>query len=182
MIRLFVALNIPEAVKVRLQEICFELADSSSKLRWEDKEKIHLTLKFIGEIEDSFSDPIIEEINFIKNYHSFNCKITKFGFFYGNDFASILWAGIETDNSIFKLADELNKRLEKFGIEAEKRKFKAHLTLLRLKYDPGKEFIERFINYKVSNLLFKADEIALIKSELHRSGSKYTKLKTYELN
>ena len=88
---------------------------------------------------------------------------------------------MQTDESIFKLVEELNKRMEIFNIEPERRKFKSHLTLLRIKSKFDKNFINNFNNYQFDELNFNANKIALVKSELSRTGAQYTEIKNYEL-
>jgi len=181
MIRLFIALKIPEDVKNKIFELCSKATLELYDQKWEAKEKIHLTLKFIGDIKDELLTRIIDEINFVKNYSSFNCKISKFGFFFRDNDAKILWCNLETDESINDLIGELNKRLNKFNIGTEKRKFKGHLTLLRIKNTVGEKFISRFKQLKFEPIQFKANEIALIQSYLKPGGSEFEVLKIYEL-
>ncbi len=95
--------------------------------------------------------------------------------------AKILWCNIETDDSIISLVDELNSRLEKYDIEIEKRKFKGHLTLLRIKKQVTENFIKRFKEYKFNPVEFNSNEVALIQSILKPGGSEYKVLKIYEL-
>ena len=139
MIRLFAALKIPEEIKDKIFGYCFDSVENPSEYKWEAKEKIHLTLKFIGDVKDELLPEIINEIEFVKRYSSFNCTISKFGFFFRDNEARILWSNIEIDDSIISLVQEINDRLSKFNIEIEKRKFKGHLTLLRIKKNDGAE-------------------------------------------
>lgn len=182
MIRVFVSLKIAEDVKEELKTICSDLAEEPEHYKWESNEKIHLTLKFIGDVADNLIPPISNELEFVKTYPALDFSITKFGFFYRNGIAKILWAGLKTDSTVYKLVKELNYRLEKFDIKIEKRKFKPHLTLLRIKSTTNEDFINNFNNYVFENVNFKADRIALVKSELFKEGAKYSDLKLYELN
>lgn len=181
MIRLFVALKIPEYIKEQLLNICYELVPDATLYKWATKDKMHLTLKFVGEVEENLELPISTELDFVKNYRSFDFKISRFGFFLRDKRPKILWAGLHTDESIFKLVGELNKRMEIFNIEPEKRKFKSHLTLLRIKSKLDENFLSNFNNYQFDNLNFKANKIALVKSELSQAGAQYTEIKNYEL-
>ncbi len=181
MTRLFVALKIPENIKEQLLNICYELVPDASLYNWVTKDKIHLTLKFIGEVEENLVPPISAEIDFVENYRSFDFKVSRFGFFFRDKRPKILWAGLKTDESIYKLVEELNKRMEIFNIESERRKFKSHLTLLRIKNKLDENFINNFNNYQFDDLNFKTNKIALVKSELFRTGAQYTEIKNYEL-
>ena len=181
MIRLFVALIIPEDIKDQIFENCGQVLGKLSDYKWESKDKIHLTLKFIGDVDENLLPDIIDELGFVTQYSSFSCTISKFGFFFRDNEAKILWCNLDTDDSILSLTDELNSRLSKFNIEVEKRKFKGHLTLLRIKNKIDTHFIQRFKEFKFSPIHFKSDKIALIQSYLKPGGSEYKVLKFYEL-
>lgn len=182
MIRLFVAVKIPDEVKAYLLDKCREIVDYSDHYRWENPDKIHLTLKFIGGVEENLVDPISEELDFIKKYNSLEFRITEFGFFFRDKLPKILWTGLETDERIYKLVKEVNQRLSIFSIPIETRKFKPHLTLLRIKKHPGNDFLNRFNKYKLENINFTSREITLMRSELSRAGARYTEIKKYILN
>ncbi|MDH3267779.1 MAG: RNA 2',3'-cyclic phosphodiesterase [Ignavibacteria bacterium] len=181
MIRLFIALKIPEKIKDKIFGYCYDVSENPSGYQWEANEKIHLTLKFIGDIKDDLLPRIIGEIDFIKNYSSFDCQIYRFGFFFRDNEAKILWCNLETDGSIIDLVDELNERLSKYDIKVEKRKFKGHLTLLRIKRSVNEKFIQSFKEYKFDPIKFNTNQVALIQSVLKLSGSEYKVLKIYEL-
>ena len=181
MTRLFVALKIPEEITENLLIQCKQIAQHPGDYRWENPGKIHLTLKFIGEIGDNLVNPISEELNFLEYNHSQELTITKFGFFFKDRIPRILWAGLQTDESIYNLVEELNRRLSIFSIPIEKRKFKPHLTLLRIKNHPGEMFINKFNNYKLPDMKFISNEIVLMKSELFQTGARYTAIKKYIL-
>lgn len=181
MIRLFVALLIPDEVKSIVFDHCNSAIQNSSDYKWEEEDKIHLTLKFIGEVKVELLPKITNEIEFVENFSSFNCSISKFDFFYRFKEAKILWCNLDTDDSIISLVDELNVRLKKFNIESETRKFKGHLTLMRVKRKVSEEFIKSFKEYKFSPVKFTANEIALVQSILKPTGSEYKVLKIYEL-
>jgi 2'-5' RNA ligase len=181
MIRLFIALKIPDEIKENLLNVCQELSKSSKLFKWEKPEKIHLTLKFIGEVEEELVSSIANEIAFIEEFNSFNFNVTKFGFFYRNEVPGILWAGLQTDERISTLVEQLNERLSIFSIPVERRKFKPHLTMLRLKKNPGNNFINNFKEHSFDNWNFNSSEISLIKSELFPTGARYTEIKKYNL-
>jgi len=181
MIRLFAALLIPDEIKQILLTTCHSLIDNYEQYRWESPDKIHLTLKFIGEVEKDLTEPIQEELSFTEDFKYFNCSIAKFGFFFRNGEAKILWVGLNTGERIHKLIGELNHRLSILSIPIEKRRFKPHLTVLRLKQHPGDEFIKKFEEYSFEEIKFKLKTLALVKSELLHTGARYTDIKKYNL-
>lgn len=181
MIRLFIACKIPQEIIEDLLATCKKIAPDQEEHRWETLLKIHLTLKFIGEVEETILEEICKEIEFIENYEGFEFSVTQFGFFFRDNQPKILWAGLETHKSIYNLVEELNRRLSRFSIPIEKRKFKPHLTLLRVKFNPGGEFINNFKHYSFDNYKFASKEIALVESRLLKTGAQYIDIKKYKL-
>lgn len=181
MIRLFVALNIPDEIKEKIISYRNNTISNPFDYRWEKEEKLHLTLKFIGEVEDSLFKNIVDEISFVSEYKAFNCGLSKFGFFYSGKIPKILWLGLRINEEIFDLVRRLNEKLIKFGIPEEKRKFKPHLTIMRVKKKLDRNFINSFENCKLPETEFTTDSVSLIKSELLSDGSKYTEIKNFKL-
>jgi RNA 2',3'-cyclic 3'-phosphodiesterase len=182
MIRLFIALIIPEEAKNQIIQIRKSIYPDEDNLRWEDKSKLHLTLIFIGEVKDELLEPISQELNFLENFNKINCTAKKFGFFFKQkNEPRILWLGLNMDDSIHSIVDELNNRLSKFLIPIEERKFKAHLTLLRIKRSVSQDFVDKFSNAELPNISFIANEIILMQSKLSSQGSTYKEIKKYNL-
>ena len=124
MIRLFTALLIPDEIKHLLFSTCRSLVDDYTQYRWESTDKIHLTVKFIGEVNADLLEPIKDKLSFAKDYEHFKCSISTFGFFFRDGEPKILWVGLNTDERIHKLVKELNHRLSILSIPGEKRNFK----------------------------------------------------------
>ncbi len=181
MIRLFIALKIPDEIKNRLTDYCRNSIKNYNFFKWEQNDKIHLTLKFIGDFDESRITELINILSFINESNSFSCKISRLGFFYSENEPRILWAGMEIEERLYELVNKLNVLLEKFNIKPEKRKFKPHITLLRIKNKPDKEFIDSIKNIALPELNFSTNKISLIKSTLTGQGSVYQELKVFEL-
>ncbi len=179
--RLFIAFNIPNDIKEKIIYLRNSAVQNPMDYKWEAAEKLHLTLKFIGEVEDHLFGQIKNEISFISGYNAFNCNLNRFGFFYSSKIPKILWLGLKIDEEIFELVKGLDEKLIKFGIPEEKRKFKPHLTIMRVKKKLDKNFINSFENCKLPETEFTADSVSLIKSELHSDSSRYTEIKNYTL-
>ncbi len=81
MIRLFIALKIPEEIKDKLFSYCFDASENPSRFKWEAKEKIHLTLKFMGDVKEELLPGIIDEIEFVKSYSNIQVHDFKIWFF-----------------------------------------------------------------------------------------------------
>ena len=181
MIRLFTALLIPDEIKQTILAASHSLVDNFEQYRWATPDKIHLTLKFIGEVEEELTEPIQQELSFTEDFKYFNCSITKFGFFFRKSEPKILWVGLKISERIYKMVEELNYRLTILSIPIENRRLKPHVTVLRLKQHPGDEFIKKFEEYSFKEIKFKLKTLALVKSELFRAGALYTDIKKYNL-
>lgn len=178
--RIFVALNIPDDAKEKLFSIIYQL-HSDKSLKWETKEKIHLTLKFVGEFEDELIPQIKNDLIFLEEYKTQLLQINGFGFFFSYKEPRILWAGLKYSEELKNIAERLEDYFVRYGVEKENRPFKPHLTLLRIKNNLGESFINKFKNSKFEPISFQSNSISLIKSELKPSGSVYTEIKKYKL-
>lgn len=182
MIRLFVALAIPEEIINQITQLRKKICGENDKLKWEDNSKIHLTLKFIGEVNENLLQPISQELDFLEQFNKINCTTSKFGFYFKQkNEPRILWLGLDLDNTVSTIVDELNRRLTKYSIPIEKRKFSSHLTLLRIKDHLTDEFVNKFLNYDIHKFNFITNEILLMQSELLAQGSTYKEIKKYYL-
>lgn len=178
--RIFVALNIPDYAKEKLFNIIYQLNQDKS-LKWETKEKIHLTLKFIGDVEDELIPQIKNDLLFLEEYKTQLLQITGFGFFFSYKVPRILWAGLKYSEELKYIAERLEDYFIRYGVEKENRPFKPHLTLMRIKNNPGEFFINKFKNSKFEPISFQSNSISLIKSELKPAGSVYTEINKYKL-
>ncbi|MGE5681911.1 MAG: RNA 2',3'-cyclic phosphodiesterase [Bacillota bacterium] len=182
MIRLFIALKLPEEIvkeMVLLRNSACEIASEPvSGFRWEPEEKLHLTLKFLGDTEESKLPEIVKILSRIsEDFKAVSLEFDRFGFF----LPRILWFGLHAENALFDLVKRLNYDLQNLGFEPENRNFKPHITLLRIKHEVNPEFVSAFKNFKLPHRKFQAEEIALIKSELHPRGSIYSELQCFNL-
>jgi len=180
MIRLFAALNIPEEAKDKLIEVRNSVIPDSF-FKWEASDKLHLTLKFIGDFPSDDVDQIKSELMFLEDYSSLKSEFFNFGFFFRHNKPVILWVGMKIAGPINEIVNEMNRRLEKFSIQRENRPFKPHLTLLRIKNDFDDNLVHRFKNFTFEPINFYSNSISLYKSELLKTESKYFEIKNYKL-
>lgn len=181
--RLFLSLEIPEFVLDKIISIRDDIYGSSEKIRWEKKEKLHITLKFFGDKTDFQKNKIIESLSSIdlSNYSEMQLEFNKFGLFYRNRKPVILWCGLKTSENLNNLFSEIELVLEKIDIKKEKRKFKPHLTLLRLRGRENLSKIKNITDYDLNGIKFKPEKIILFNSELKPTGSEYTEVKSFSL-
>jgi 2'-5' RNA ligase len=139
--RLFVALEIPAAVRDTLAAQVKELRDLSAQLadkrpRWLRPENLHVTLKFIGEVSPAKLESIRDALAAIHSDAPVHLQFRGLGFFPNEQYPRILWAGIEASASLPPLAANIDSALETQGVAREKRAFTPHLTLARFE-PPG---------------------------------------------
>jgi len=180
--RIFIALKIPEYIRKEIVLFKYRAYSSNQHFGWEPMNKLHITLKFIGEVKDDTVDKIIDSLGFISKYKTLNCSLDKFGFFFKKNQPKILWVGVKVNSELNKMVENINYALEKFSIKIDEREFKSHITLLRIKQKVSNNFIESFNNYKIPKVKFLADEIAIVESKLLPQGSKYKEIKNFKLN
>lgn len=186
-LRLFIAINLPDSLRRTLSDIQAnlrrELKDSA--IGWSRIEGIHLTLKFLGDVEASRVNDIGERIVKIAgDWNSMRLELRAIGVFPSVKRPRVLWCGIDGElEQLSQLQAELEGGLEAIGFPRESRLFNPHLTLGRFRAGLSAQSVEtlkRTINERADLCVerFTADSISLIKSELHRSGTIYTPLVT----
>lgn len=136
--------------------------------------QFHLTLKFLGEVNEV--EKIKEKLREIK-FKPFKVRLGNIGVFPHEKRINIIWVSLIPDDKIKKLQKSIEDILESF-FGREKREFKAHVTLARVKFVRDKEKLLESLNTKI-NGEFKIDNFKLIKSELNSEGAKYTILEEY---
>ncbi len=178
--RLFVAIDIPEDLKKVLLDSVNELsiADKTA-LKWTKKDAMHLTLKFIGEYPVIKLDLLKKQLATLE-FEEISLEIKGKGGFPHIDNAKVLWAGINEKNNgklLQKLAGEINARLVKAGIPEEKRVFKPHLTLARVKSKVPENIQKHFLDNKNTFYgEFSVRSFTLYESILKSSGPEYREL------
>ena len=177
MLRLFVAIELPEDLRLRLAA----LAGGVPNANWVPEENIHLTLRFIGEVDDATTEDIDEALSEIEA-PAFTLTLTGVGQFGGGRGSRVLWAGIERNDRLLHLNAKIESALVRVGLEREQRKYSPHITLARLKKAPA----DRVGRFLAENGLFRAgpvpvDGFALMVSHLSRSGAIYDAASRYPL-
>jgi len=177
-IRTFIALELPEAVINKIIQIRNENAGLNYK--WEPKNKLHVTLKFIGDIDVNIIEQISLEIEkLISEYGTFNLSFKKFGMFYKDKKPKIFWIGLDENENLSKFAHEIDKICNKFGVQKEQRKFNPHITLLRIKEKDNTKPLEKLLKFDLHEINFSADKVTIFKSELLPAGSVYKSIKSF---
>lgn len=186
MVRLFVALEIPAAVRDNLAALINDLraADASSsknKARWVRPENLHVTLKFIGNIDAGKMDPIRGALAEVCSSSSVELHFRGLGFFPNEKRPRVLWTGIEASPNLAPLAVSIDARLEKLGIPRETREFSPHLTIAR--FDPPgiSETLRAAAQENAARELgaVRTGEFHLFESKTRPAGAEYTRLSSF---
>jgi RNA 2',3'-cyclic 3'-phosphodiesterase len=174
---MFIAALLPEEIRKQLTNYIGSLKHNIEGVKWEKSEKLHVTLKFLGDVEEPMLDDIANLIQErASEYSSFSFNLTELGGFPNLKKPRILYIGLSNNTQLAKLAYELGEQLAGLGFEKENRKFVLHITLGRVKKKINIEDSPRIIQSS-----FQINQIGLIKSELRPSGSVYTPVKIVEL-
>jgi len=185
-VRLFVALEIPAAVRDNLAALIKDLRSLSSRLadkrpRWVRPENLHVTLKFIGEVAPGKLDGIQGVLSAIRSNAPVEMHFHGVGFFPDGNDPRVLWAGLEATPNLPSLAADIDRALETQGVAREQRSYTAHLTLARFEPPGLHEKLGAAIQQSVEREFgsFQAREFHLIESKLKPSGAAYTTLATF---
>jgi RNA 2',3'-cyclic 3'-phosphodiesterase len=188
--RAFIAIELPQQVKDRLSRIQARLKKSEADVKWVQPQNIHLTLKFLGEIDEILLEKIKEIlINLAKDNAQFQIVVSYVGAFPSLSSARVIWVGLkEGDEQTKALANGLEERIEKIGIPREERAFSSHITIGRARSGLNRDKLtqelkilgENFWN-ETEGLQFCVDKITLLKSTLTPKGPIYEILKEASL-
>jgi 2'-5' RNA ligase len=179
MVRCFVAIECNNLdVKNEITIVQRALESSGAKLKSVESENLHITLKFLGEIMQHKLDEAIEIVNNI-SFTPFKAKIEEVGVFPNLRRPATIWAGVtEGVSEVTIIFDELDQKLSKIGFERERRRFRPHLTICRIRSGTNRtQLIDELL--RVKDQVFgeiEVDKVVLKKSVLTPSGPIYTTL------
>ena len=183
-LRAFIALQIPQAARLVLAEAIQSLGDGiSTGMRWVDPSGIHLTLKFLGDVEPGQVDHILAAIRTSAgSVTPFCINLTGLGIFPNEKKPRVVWAGIQGDlDSLGELQGRIERASWGLGFAREKWPFSPHLTLGRVK-DQISDAERRQVGAVAHSLSLSTDEpwtvdaVHLIRSQLNPSGAIYSTL------
>ncbi|MCD6280915.1 MAG: RNA 2',3'-cyclic phosphodiesterase [Deltaproteobacteria bacterium] len=173
MIRTFIAIPLPGQIKDEIGRVIGQLRRQNRGVRWVNPENMHLTLKFLGNIDESLVDDISARLDdTASRYGLLNLFLDKLGCFPGKERPRVIWVGLKGDiDTLGEVAREIDEMTADFGVKRETRPFRAHITLGRLKFPTVLD-----MEVQLDNLGFQSTELLFFRSELLRSGARYTVL------
>ena len=185
--RLFFAVELSEALKTRVGEHIKRLRDAFPHVRasWEKPEKIHITLKFIGEVEVSRAEELSRAAErAAATVEPFELTINAPGAFPPHGPPRVLWLGVEDPSGqLSKLQHALEDETSRAGFPREQRPFKPHLPLARVRSPQGaRELAAAHRETPFEPQSFSVSELVLMRSELGPGGSRYTRVSDHLLS
>lgn len=189
--RLFIALDIDDAIRERLAKFMDGIRGFAPDVRFVSAESLHVTLKFLGETDEL--DAIQRALAPIRR-PQFPLEFRGYGFFPGAKNPRVFWAGIHAGPELGDLAHRIGQAVSPLGFEPENGPYHPHLTLARSgsgrpQKMPGDRANARFarLQQKLSQLpdpefgTMTAREFHLYESKLNPRGAVYTKVKSFPL-
>jgi RNA 2',3'-cyclic 3'-phosphodiesterase len=176
MIRLFVAIEIPETVRQGLAL----LGGGVPGARWMDDEHLHLTLRFIGEVDENVANDIDDTLIGIRA-PSFTLELAGVGEFGGKN-PRALWARVRPNEALMHVQKKIETALQRIGLPAEERRFTPHVTLARLKASPHEKIVQFLSHHALyASGPFMVNRFVLFSSHMGQGGSVYHPERVYDL-
>ena len=182
--RTFIAIPLPEECRSMLTQMQQSLRTCDAEVGWVAVPSIHLTLKFLGEVDPEIVPRLAESLQAASEpEHGFELKLHGLGCFPNPKSPRVVWCGIDGDtDALSRLQKTVEEAGRIFGFPPEDRDFRPHLTLGRVK---GKRNLQALADcIKIGSGLersFKADHFNIYRSILKPNGAEYSVLKTIAL-
>jgi len=136
----FIAVDVD--VFPKLLEFEKEIKETGANVKLVEPENVHITLKFLGDTDESHMDEIDKIIkDTVKKIDPFNIQLKGAGVFPNQNYIKVIWIGIKQGEPIGVIASKIDEQLSKIGFKKEKRGFSPHLTIARVKGANGKDGI-----------------------------------------
>lgn len=173
--RLFVAIRPPEEIR----DILIDAMDDGADFRWQGDEQLHLTLRFVGEVERPLANDLALALQTL-HAAPFELRLSGLGSF-DHRGGGALWAGVEPKEPVRALAARVERLCQSIGLPAETRAFLPHITLAR--WSGKRSRVARaFLDGRgVTSPPFTVDHFTLFESRLSRHGAHYEPVETYAL-
>lgn len=175
--RLFVGIDLPESVRDSLA--CLQSGVRSA--RWVAPENLHLTLRFIGEVDGAQAQDIHDSLSML-DAGRLTVELRDAGCFGPDRRPRALWAGVAPSRELDELKGRIDGLLTRAGVPSDARKFAPHITLARLRGDSRREVGARVAEISPSvGGRFEVEALVLFQSHMSASGSYYTREALYPL-
>lgn len=175
--RLFIAIDVPDPVVQSLQK----LQDPGMGIRWTTPDTIHLTLRFIGDVEADARDKLISNLAGVQA-DFFHMTIKGIGYFPPRKHPRVVWVGIEENDTLMELQKEIETACRDAGLEPDERPFTPHITIGRVKDASKNEVLSLINRHKQLRIEeIPVEEFKLYESILYPDGAVHTPHKRFSL-
>lgn len=175
--RLFVAIRPPEHIR----DLLIDAMDDSADFRWQEDEQLHITLRFVGEVDRPIAEDLASALSRVRA-ERFSIRVSGVGRFEQRS-SGTLWACVEPKEPLAALAAKVERACLAAGLQPEHRAFHPHITLARWKGRRSREvadFLDR--TRGLSSEPFEVERFILFESHLSRHGAHYREVATYPLS
>jgi 2'-5' RNA ligase len=174
--RLFVAIRPPEPIR----DLLIDAMDDSADFRWQGEEQLHLTLRFVGEVDRPVADDLAGVLGRVRAA-PFEARIKGVGRFEQRR-SGALWAGVEPKEPLVALAAKIERACVAVGLEPEHRAFRPHITLARWKGRRTREVASYLERHRgLASDPWEVDRFILFESRLSKHGAHYEEVARYAL-
>lgn len=182
--RTFIAVELPQDFKDEAGDLIADFKKTGADVKWVEKQNLHLTLKFLGEVKNEQIEKVILEVEAsVSATKQFTLDFAGIGTFPNLNRPRVVWLGIISGKEqMGQIATELEDRMVRLGFSRENRSFSPHLTLGRVRTLRNIDKLLKMM--ECSNFTYAAavvDHITVMKSDLTPSGPIYTPMKTIPL-
>ncbi len=174
--RLFVALRPPRAMR----EVLLSARGDIPHARWQDDEQLHLTLRFIGEVDRHVAEDVVAALGAV-SHPAFDLKLAGIGCFDRRSRIDNIWAGVAPHDPVRALHVTVTRALMRVGIAPEARAFVPHITLARLTHGPDSASALPIEQIWPAPVQGHFDHFLLYESALGATGPSYSAVERYSL-
>jgi len=179
-VRTFIAIELPDQTRSDIAGVQKDLASAGLKLRWVKPQNIHLTLTFLGDVDRHLITAICDSMNTVTRQHpSFELQPRGLGCFPGLKNPRVFWVGLSGALVVLKaLQTDVENALTPLGFNPEKRPFRGHVTIGRIKNRLNSRKLADVLrsHSEFSSDIFTVQQVTLFGSELQPTGPVYTRL------
>lgn len=175
--RLFVAIRPPTAIREKLRSIMGGIEGA----RWQNDGQLHLTLRFIGEVDRHRAEDIAAALGSISG-QPFDLTLNSVGMFERRGRVDALWAGVTPHDALRALHNKVDRACVAVGVPPDQRAYLPHITLARLNRSSGPPDDFLALNAGLSSAPFAVGQFGLFESELGRAGAVYHIVERYSLH
>ena len=176
--RCFIAIPLPAEIRQEVVRVQDQLHELDLHAKWVEHQNLHITLKFLGEVDENLVEAINKIItDVLQDINSFSVDLADIGGFPSLARPRVLWQAIAPDSMSIRIIERLEQGLEPLGFSKDSRKPHPHITLVRIKGPKNIHKISKTADMlEIHNIGWNVSSVCLFKSTLTSLGSRYEAL------